>query len=425
MYSSITCAELLLPDGFTLQKKFSPGIGKPVGKVRFVQGKVYIVHDKMNEGFLTSYNIPLYTKDTIFVMEMSRINLVFNDGSLLTLGSNTKLTLSRIDYIPSKKQRVSYLNMSIGKGRFRVQDYKKYKNSSFRVKTPTAIVGVMGSDFIIRASLTKTSVQTLKHTKLTLLSLAALTKKPALLDEFEWAIVEIGMLPSEVKPLPLEEIESIQKEFSLEDNDYTIDDIKNNENTDKTGETYFESEKDSDSIIKDKQTTSNYENEDQESNNSNTINVNDNNVFKSLNDQEADQNQLNSVEKKLDQASDNESAKELSLDQNQGLAQKPYRDSENQLIAGEQTDEKSTAKYMNSLNVDPEYLKVANEKIEVDLLFLSTPLEQISEEKTDIALLPDVNIIDESSDNLADIQLEISEEQKEKSSKMPWFPGLP
>jgi len=437
MFSSISAAELLLPDGLTIQKNFSPGIGKPVGKVRFVQGKVYIVHDKKNEGYLTSSNIPLYTKDTIFVMEMSRINLVFNDGSILTLGSNTRLTLSKIDYIPSKKQRVSYLNMGIGKGRFRVQEYKKYKNSSFRVKTPTAIVGVRGSDFIIRATLTKTSVETLKHTKLTLLSLAALTKKPVLLDEYEWAFVEIGILPSEVKSLTLEEIESILKEFSLEDNEYTVDDVRINENTVKSGETYDESQDDSDSIIKDQPDMINNEIENQESSDNPTNQIIDNNLLTGPNEQASDQDQSTND---ANQTSDSESEKELSLDQNQGLAQGSYSESFNQLLVGEKIDQQSdkntysasedtyatkTAKFMDSLNLSPDYLNVANEKIDADLLFLSNPLEQIPEEQTDIALFSDENIIDENSNNLADIQLEISEEQKETSSKMPWFPGQP
>ena len=435
MFSSVISAELLLPDGLTIKKKFFPGIGKSIGKVRFLQGQVYIVHDKKNQGFKALYNIPLYAKDTIFVLEMSRVNIAFEDGSILTLSSNTKITLSRIEYIPAIKHRVSYLNMDIGKGRFRVTDYKNFKNSSFKVKTPNAIIGVWGSDFIIRATLTKTRVQTLKNTKLSLLSLAALEEEPAFLDEFELAVVEQGMLPSEVEQLAPFEADSISKEFIMEDNDYMIDDSKINENPDNLNKTSNSSENDSDLIDKNQKDGSNNENVDKNRDvDSNMITNQSDQSDQS--DKGSEQKQAEDDEIKSDQVSDNESEtgtdneqdKETeNLSQDDQVDQQTDNESEDQLI-NDETNEQKSDEYIDTVSDNKDETVsdyVQDEQIELDSQLPYDPVDQINDEQVNRTILPENEIINENVDNVIDIQQEVSEEKKEKISKMPWFPGLP
>jgi len=424
MFSSVVSAELLLPDGLTIKKNFFPGIGKTVGKVRFVQGQVYIVHDKMNQGFRALYNIYLYAKDTIFVLEMSRVNIAFEDGSILTLSSNTKITLSRIEYIPAKKHRVSYLNMDIGKGRFRVADYKNYKNSSFKVKTSNAIIGVCGSDFIIKATLTKTRVQTLKDTKLSLLSIAAIEEEPTLLDEFEWAVVEQGMLPSEVEPLAPVEVDSVSKEFDLGDNDYMIDDSKINENTDSFNKKSNESEDDSELIDTNQKESSDNEKENQDR-------EADSNLITNQSDQGSDQKESEDDELKSDQVSDNESDTKTETDneQDKETEEDLSKDEQDQDV-DQQTDNNEQILDTNidtvSDNKDEIVIdNVLDEQIELDSQLPSDPTDQTNEEQINTTILPENEIINENVDNAADIQQEIIEEQKEKISKMPWFPELP
>jgi hypothetical protein len=240
-------AALLLPEGLEIQNVFFPGKGKPIGKVRIVQGTAYMMHDTVLKGYLITENMPIYAKDTLFVMEKSRASIILNDLSVLTFGSNTKMTFSRMEYVPESQYRSSYSIMHQGKGRFRVKDYKHFKQSSFSVKTPTALIGVRGSDFIIRATLKSTRVETLQKTRLRLLSLAEPDEFPVLLDEFEWVIIERGTLPSAVETLSPEEIESISNEFDTDPQDV-------NTNQDGTGKPSLQMEKSMDIVTHDETT---------------------------------------------------------------------------------------------------------------------------------------------------------------------------
>jgi hypothetical protein len=53
-------AALLLPEDLEIQNVFFPGKGKPIGKVRIVQGTAYMMHDTVLKGYLITENMPIY-----------------------------------------------------------------------------------------------------------------------------------------------------------------------------------------------------------------------------------------------------------------------------------------------------------------------------------------------------------------------------
>ena len=205
----------LLPDGLIIEDIYKPGIGSPVGEVRLVQGKVVIIHKDIFRGYRAKKDLPLYKGDTIVTREKGHISFKLNDGSTLTMASRTELVINRSVYDPTRKSRSSFLGMTLGKARFWVTKLMGFKRSEFKVKTETAVMGVRGSDFVIRASPKLTEVTALGDTRLELVSLAAPGAKPTLLADFERAVVEEGALPSEVGKISPEEIEQIKKEFKV------------------------------------------------------------------------------------------------------------------------------------------------------------------------------------------------------------------
>ena len=205
----------MLPDGLIIEDIYKPGIGSPVGEVQLVQGKVVIIHKDIFRGYWAKKDLPLYKGDTIATQEGGRIRFRLNDGSTLTMASTTELVINRSVYDPTKKSRSSFLGMTLGKARFWVSKLMGFKRSEFKVKTETAVMGVRGSDFVIRASPKVTEVTALGDTRLELVSLAAPEVKPTLLADFERAVVEEGALPSEVEKISPEEIEQIKKEFKV------------------------------------------------------------------------------------------------------------------------------------------------------------------------------------------------------------------
>jgi len=165
-------SEPLLPEGFKIEDTFKPGIGLPVGKVLLVQGEVVTIHQNESTGFYTKKDQSLFEGDKIVTLEKGRIRIKLNDGSIITLASETKIVINKSDYDPDKKGRSSFIGMDEGKARFLIKKMVDYKNDEFNVKTKTAVAGVRGSEFIITATEFLTEIITLKDTRLEVLSLA-------------------------------------------------------------------------------------------------------------------------------------------------------------------------------------------------------------------------------------------------------------
>ena len=204
-----------LPKGLIMQKKFRPGLGAPLGKIKVVQGKVIIIHGKSIRGYWAKKRLPLYKKDTIVTLRKARISFKMNDKSIMTLSSNTKLVINESIYKPKKKRRSSFFGLTLGKARFFVTKLLNFKRSEFKVKTRTAVCGVRGSDFVIVATEKLTEVTALENTRLEVVSLAAPGAPPVIITDFERTGVELGQLPFKPEVVPPAEIENLKKDLVI------------------------------------------------------------------------------------------------------------------------------------------------------------------------------------------------------------------
>jgi len=205
----------LLPAGLVIETKYKPGFGEPAGKVLLVRGEVIIMHADEQIGYMAAEGLPLYKNDTVVTRPASRARLMLNDGSLLTLAPISKLVISRSVYEPQKKSRSTYIEQDGGKIRYWIKKLLGHNPSEFKVKTPTAVAGVRGSDFIITATATRTEVTTFENTELEVVSLAAPHLIPTRLSDFERTIVEAGALPSEVRPVTPEEVNQMMQSVHM------------------------------------------------------------------------------------------------------------------------------------------------------------------------------------------------------------------
>jgi hypothetical protein len=222
----------LLPAGLVMEDVFKPGLGAPVGKVEVVEGQVVVIHAGVLRGYLAEKDLPIFTGDTMITLDTGRMRFKLNDGSTLTLASETKLVINRSIYDPAKKSRSSYISMSLGKARFWVTKLADFKRSVFKVKTPTAVCGVRGSDFVTFVTANRTEITALAKTLLEVLSRAFPEGKPISAKDFERVIVEEGALPWKEKVSP-EEIEQMKKLFEVilemagpEEEELTLEEIE-------------------------------------------------------------------------------------------------------------------------------------------------------------------------------------------------------
>jgi len=203
----------LLPDGLTMETTFSPGRGRSVGQIQVVIGEAVIIHADRLKGYAAQRGLRLYAGDTLITLENAKLRFRLNDRSVLSMASETKMTLNKSVYQKKTKERSSFLSMAFGKARCLVVKLLDFKRADFRVKTPTAVCGVRGSDFILEVSATETTATALQDTELEFQSLAFLDEKPIILREYETSTVRRGQRPTSKVKLPPQEIERKQQEF--------------------------------------------------------------------------------------------------------------------------------------------------------------------------------------------------------------------
>jgi len=206
-------AAMVLPEGLVMENTFSPGRGRPVGKVQQVQGDVVIMHAKVLKGYKAVRGVRLYKGDSIMTLEDGRVRFKLNDGSILSLASETKMKITKSVYQKKKKRRSSFFQMALGKARLLVVKALGFKRSEFKVKTPTAVCGVRGSDFILEVTDTETIATALAETELEFQSLAFLEEPPMILRDYETSSVRLGQRASTPTRLPDDEINRMKKVF--------------------------------------------------------------------------------------------------------------------------------------------------------------------------------------------------------------------
>lgn len=140
-------AESLLPPDIAVKPEFVEGAGKQIGTIQKIRGGAYVIHKNDKTAYSLKNNFPLYTGDTMITSDESSIDAVMNDKSLITLASYSKITLTESVYDPKKETRSSLVDVLFGQVRFLV--VKISGSPNFKVKTPTAVCGVRGTDFCI------------------------------------------------------------------------------------------------------------------------------------------------------------------------------------------------------------------------------------------------------------------------------------
>lgn len=77
--------------------------------------------------------------------------LTLQDGTLVALGARSKFRLDQFAYDPRTESGNIAISLLEGSMRFVSGAIAKLKGDSVRISTPTALVGVRGTDFIVEA----------------------------------------------------------------------------------------------------------------------------------------------------------------------------------------------------------------------------------------------------------------------------------
>ncbi len=207
----------IIPADLKIQKTYRPGTGQSVGTVRRVQGKAVVQHEKETHGYRVYQKMNLYSGDVLYTAGDGHLELILNDGSSLTLSSDTHMVIDKSVYNPRSRHRHSFFSMLAGKARFIVKKLSDYKYSQFNVRTEASVVGVRGSDFIIEVSQqgNKTVITALGNTVLEIIDPAHPLQEPVIVTSFQQLIAVLGEVLGNPEDVPQEEIRQKLEELGL------------------------------------------------------------------------------------------------------------------------------------------------------------------------------------------------------------------
>jgi len=135
-YTSVLLRIFLLLVSFSL-----PAMAQTVGVASAVSGEPRGTPPAQNERILR-VGIDVFSNERVRTGANDRAHLVFNDGSALSVGVNSEVTIDRFVYDPNTRQ--GDLAMTVTHGAFRFVGGAISKKSEVKVNTPAGNIGIRG-----------------------------------------------------------------------------------------------------------------------------------------------------------------------------------------------------------------------------------------------------------------------------------------
>jgi len=119
-----------------------------VGQVKVAKGTVHV--EREGKRLPAAVGMPIRQSDTLITGADGSAGVTFSDNSLLSTGPNSVLVVER--YTFDTTTHAGAFDASLKKGTLAVVSGKMVKQSpgSMRVRTPAAIMGVRGTEFVVQ-----------------------------------------------------------------------------------------------------------------------------------------------------------------------------------------------------------------------------------------------------------------------------------
>jgi hypothetical protein len=133
--------------GYDIQPESVPFEGEEIGIIKSIEGRIVIVHQETDEAFFGSVGDPVFRKDVIATLADSVCRIRFSSMDSANLSPNSILTIE--DYLDSRteKKKSAVLTMKAGRILFYVLRLLGYRETEFRVETPSSVAAVRGTKF--------------------------------------------------------------------------------------------------------------------------------------------------------------------------------------------------------------------------------------------------------------------------------------
>jgi hypothetical protein len=118
------------------------------GVLRVVKGDVQVKSGK--DGSLSKARIgsQVYPKDIIITGKDARAKIVMVDNNEINVSPDSQIEIQHYEFDPNAGKKDVLLNVIYGKVRSKVEQKYDGKSAKFEIKTPSAVAGVRGTDFL-------------------------------------------------------------------------------------------------------------------------------------------------------------------------------------------------------------------------------------------------------------------------------------
>jgi hypothetical protein len=127
-----------------------------VGSVAALAGRAQVTRAGEDHAQPLAPGVKVFEGDRIQTAADAKLRLSMADGSVLTLGAATDLSLGRFHYAPDQAERNVLLD--VPQGILRVLVNLLVANSTFQMQTHTAVASVRGTDWIAEAQPDATAI---------------------------------------------------------------------------------------------------------------------------------------------------------------------------------------------------------------------------------------------------------------------------
>ena len=146
---SFFIARYLAVPAVALACLMAPALANDVGQIKSAKGAVHI--ERAGQKLPATVGAKVRQSDTVVTGTDGSIGITVIDNSLLSAGPNSTLAIER--YVFDSTTHAGAFDTRLSRGTLAVVSGKIARQSpeSMTVKTPAAILGVRGTEFVVRA----------------------------------------------------------------------------------------------------------------------------------------------------------------------------------------------------------------------------------------------------------------------------------
>jgi hypothetical protein len=179
------------------------------GILKVVKGDVQIKSAKSGQNVKARIGEKVFPKDVIITGKDARAKVVMVDNNEINVSPESQVEIQHYEFNPNEGKKDVLLNVIYGKVRSKVEQKYDGKTTKFQIKTPSAVAGVRGTDFMMgysQASHQSNVITFQGRVDFGMPGPGGTIMNPVSVTPGTQASASPGAAPSDPKPVPKEEL---------------------------------------------------------------------------------------------------------------------------------------------------------------------------------------------------------------------------